>query len=327
MIKVMRKFALIICTFSFLLIGYPVEAASNPYGKTENLYGDTTVRCTWYAWQQAYENTGVALPGWGNAQTWYDSAAKSGYSVGKTAKAKSIVVWSSADGYGHVGYVTKVEGNKMTTNEAGLLSTEPVYCEDDPSKICEYTYKALNGDGIKDGIIRSTDNDNIIGYIYLDEAIKTTKKVTTSNNSSSEASSKSNNNYLSNLSIDVQAISFDKDTTEYSIEVPYETKVITISAEAEETKALVTGTGAKALKVGTNSYVISVTAENGGVREYNIIINRLEREISNVTEENNEETQERSTNIMWYIIILGIFVIVVILSLILFLKRRHLTNK
>ena len=215
----------------------------------------------------------------------------------------------------------------MTTNEAGLLSTEPVYCEDDPSKICEYTYKALNGDGIKDGIIRSTDDDNIIGYIYLDEAIKTTKKVTTSNNSSSEASSKSNNNYLSNLSIDVQAISFDKDTTEYSIEVPYETKVITISAEAEETKALVTGTGAKALKVGTNSYVISVTAEDGDVREYQIIINRLERESSNITEESSEEAQERNGNIMWHIIALGILGLIVILLLILFFKKRHLTNK
>ena len=64
-----KLFLLIFITFSFTSL---VNAASNPYGKYQSLYGITTVRCTWYAWQEAYEHTGVALPGWGNAQMWYN---------------------------------------------------------------------------------------------------------------------------------------------------------------------------------------------------------------------------------------------------------------
>ena len=63
-----KLFLIIFITFSFTSL---VNAASNPYGKYQSLYGITTVRCTWYAWQEAYEHTGVALPGWENAQTWY----------------------------------------------------------------------------------------------------------------------------------------------------------------------------------------------------------------------------------------------------------------
>ena len=97
-----------ICFLSFTL---SVNAATNPYGKYQDLYGVKTVRCTWYAWEQAYTNAGVALPGWGNAQTWYNSAAMAGYSVGKEAKANSIAVWSSSDGYGHVAYVVSVDAD------------------------------------------------------------------------------------------------------------------------------------------------------------------------------------------------------------------------
>ena len=102
-----KNFLLIlICFLSFTL---SVNAATNPYGKYQDLYGVKTVRCTWYAWEQAYTNAGVALPGWGNAQTWYNSAAMAGYSVGKEARSNSIAVWSSSDSYGHVAYVVSVE--------------------------------------------------------------------------------------------------------------------------------------------------------------------------------------------------------------------------
>ena len=42
------------------------RAAGNPYGKWQdvNRNGRQEVRCTWFAWQRAYDLTGVALPGW-----------------------------------------------------------------------------------------------------------------------------------------------------------------------------------------------------------------------------------------------------------------------
>ena len=77
----------LIIFFSFITLSH---ASANPYGKYQDLYGVKTVRCTWYAWQEAYNNAGVALPGWGNAQTWYNLAAQAGFSVGQVAKANSL---------------------------------------------------------------------------------------------------------------------------------------------------------------------------------------------------------------------------------------------
>ena len=97
------------------------SAASNPFGKWQTINGVTTIRCTYYAWQQAYDNTGVALPMLGNGCQWYDNAKNAGYSVGTTAKARSIAVWGSCtnNSYGHVAYVVSVNGGKMTVNEGG----------------------------------------------------------------------------------------------------------------------------------------------------------------------------------------------------------------
>lgn len=43
-------------------VSMTASAASNPFGKWQTINGVTTIRCTYYAWQQAYDNTGVALP-------------------------------------------------------------------------------------------------------------------------------------------------------------------------------------------------------------------------------------------------------------------------
>ena len=87
-----KLFLLIFITFSFTSL---VNAASNPYGKYQSLYGITTVRCTWYAWQEAYEHTGVALPGWGNAQMWYNIKHFMAYFSQKKCAIKLLYLISS----------------------------------------------------------------------------------------------------------------------------------------------------------------------------------------------------------------------------------------
>ena len=239
----MKKINLLLFIILISLFIPNAYAATNPYGKYQELYNIKTVRCTWYAWQQAYEIAGVALPGWDNAQTWYNSAKQAGYSVGKEAKPNSIAVWSSIDGYGHVGYVVSVEGDYMTTNEGGMVTEE--------------------NEGIINGIQRSVTSDNLIGFIYLDDA---PKNPTSSNNVSSNTNNtssnntntqpnvdevvdveeeKSSNNYLSELTIDIENFNFDKNTTEYTLVVDNNTKIITIDAKAEDEKAQVIGTGEK----------------------------------------------------------------------------------
>ncbi len=271
----------------FLVLMFDVHAASNPYGKYQDLYGVKTVRCTWYAWQQAYDNAGVVLPGWGNAQTWYNSALSDGYAVGQEARANSIAVWSSNDGYGHVAYVVSVDGEYMTINEGGIPITE--------------------NEGIVVGSKAAIDSSNLIGFIYLDDVPKNTNESSKANDSKK----KSSNKELVALTVDIAGFNFDKDIKEYNLEVAYDIGVITIKAEAEDENAVITGTGEKALKVGNNNYKIVVTAEDGTTDEYSINVKRNEQVFNNLTVPVRKEV---SKNKHKYIIVVGIALGVVLFS-------------
>lgn len=299
-----KNFLLIlICFLSFTL---SVNAATNPYGKYQDLYGVKTVRCTWYAWEQAYTNAGVALPGWGNAQTWYNSAAMAGYSVGKEARSNSIAVWSSSDSYGHVAYVVSVDesGEYMTVNEGGIPTEE--------------------NEGIVIGSKLSTSASNLIGFIYLNDAPKSSGGSTSSSNNS-KSKNKSSNNNLSNLEIDIADFKFNPEITEYNLEVNYDTKIITIRAMAESDRAVVTGAGEKALKVGENNYRIVITAEDGTTKEYKISITRNAK-VSDEEKETVIET-EKEDKFNNKILIVGVFIIVMLFILGIILLIRYRKNK
>ncbi len=139
------------------------SAASNPFGKWQTINGVTTIRCTYYAWQQAYDNTGVALPMLGNGCQWYDNAKNAGYSVGTTAKARSIAVWGSCtnNSYGHVVYVVSVNGGKMTVNEGGRSDATS-------------TNGIVNGFSCGSTIgSKRYSGSPLIGFIYLDSTPST----------------------------------------------------------------------------------------------------------------------------------------------------------
>ena len=304
--KFFKKNFLLILTICFLSFTLSVNAATNPYGKYQDLYGVKTVRCTWYAWEQAYTNAGVALPGWGNAQTWYNSAAMAGYSVGKEARSNSIAVWSSSDSYGHVAYVVSVDesGEYMTVNEGGIPTEE--------------------NEGIVIGSKLSTSASNLIGFIYLSDAPKSSEGSTSSSNNS-ESKNKSSNNNLSNLEIDMADFKFNPEITEYNLEVNYDTKIITIRAMAEDTTAIVTGAGEKALKVGENNYRIVITAEDGTTKEYKISITRNAK-VSDEEKETVIET-EKEDKFNNKILIVGVFIIVILFMLGIILLIRYRKNK
>ena len=295
-----KNFLLIlICFLSFTL---SVNAATNPYGKYQDLYGVKTVRCTWYAWEQAYINAGVALPGWGNAQTWYNSAAMAGYSVGKEAASNSIAVWSSSDSYGHVAYVVLVDesGEYMTVNEGGIPTEE--------------------NEGIVIGARYSTSSSKLIGFIYLSDAPKSSGGSTSSSNNS-ESKNKSSNNNLSSMEIDIEGFTFNPEITEYNLEVPYNTKIISIKAISESDRAVVTGAGEKALKVGENNYRIVITAEDGTTKEYKISIRRNAK-VSDEEKETVIET-EKEDKFNSKILIVGVFIIVIAFTLVVISLIKH----
>lgn len=69
---------------------------------------------------------------------------------------------------------------------------------------------------------------------------------------------------------------FDKNTTDYTLEVPNEVENITISASKEDSKSTVTGDGTKELTEGLNRFEIVVTAEKGNKKTYVIEVTRKE---------------------------------------------------
>ncbi len=66
--------------------------------------------CTWYVAQHKY------IPWGGNAGTWLYHARAYGAKTGKTPKEGAIIV-TNESWYGHVGIVTKVDGNNVTIKE------------------------------------------------------------------------------------------------------------------------------------------------------------------------------------------------------------------
>lgn len=299
----MKKILVFLILFlSFITLS---NAAANPYGKYQDLYGVKTVRCTWYAWEEAYNNAGVALPGWGNAQTWYNLAAQAGFSVGQVAKANSIAVWSSSDAYGHVAYVVSVDsdGVYMTVNEGGMPD-------------------AVDSEGIIIGSRKSTSAANLIGFIYLSDAPKNNSNSTSSNSSNTNNKLSSNKN-ITSLEIDIEDFSFDQNIFEYNLEVPYNKQIISIKGSPEDAKAIITGLGNKALQVGINTYPIIITAEDGSFIEYTINITRLEKEIKTHDTNKYVEEENKNNNIILIVgISSGVIILVIITGIVIYKKKK-----
>lgn len=94
----------------------------------------------------------------------------------------------------------------------------------------------------------------------------------TSNNNEPVEDTRSKENSLSSLKVSEGTLSpaFNASTTKYKVEVGSTVNKITLSATAKDSKASVSGTGEKTLKVGNNSFEIKCKAENGSVKTYKI---------------------------------------------------------
>ena len=96
--------------------------------------------CTWWAWEAACCNWAVALPGWGNANQWVgNAAADPDYEVLTSPVVGSIACKVSGT-YGHVAWVTAVNGSQITVTEENC-------CTGCNYGMRTYTYEASHFDG------------------------------------------------------------------------------------------------------------------------------------------------------------------------------------
>ena len=100
----------------------------DPYPMYNNPVSIKQKSCTSVAWECVYANTGIKLPGWGNAMNWYANAPKSGFQTyTSTPMEGHLAIWADTDsdgniiGPGHVAYILYVNTNtqKMTVYEGG----------------------------------------------------------------------------------------------------------------------------------------------------------------------------------------------------------------
>lgn len=100
---------------------------------------------------------GIALPAWGNAVNWWQSAMNAGYAVGSEPRAGAIAVWSG-DTFGHVAYVVSGSGNTFVVNEGGRTDRDHT-----SSHGVVYGYEITNAVG---GARPWDSGKKLLGFIY-----------------------------------------------------------------------------------------------------------------------------------------------------------------
>ena len=125
----------------------------------------------------------------------------------------------------------------------------------------------------------------------------------------------SSNNYLKSLEIDGYEIEFDRETLEYKIKVKSDVTTLDITAIPESNKARVEITGNEKFVKGDNTVTITVTAEDGSVREYKLIVNKDAEKKDALTEiEDSSNTAEK--------IVIIILIILVVLGLLYLIFKK-----
>ena len=106
----------------------------------------------------------------------------------------------------------------------------------------------------------SSSKKNKQSYDYGDDTIDINKEY-------------SSDNYLSSLKVEGYELDFDKEKTEYTLDVDEDVTSVNITATPSDDNANIIGTGSIKLTDGVNNIKITVIAENGNERVYSITIN------------------------------------------------------
>ena len=168
---------------------------------------------------------------------------------------------------------------------------------------------SVKAEDVADSSAKEVTGTKSIKVIVTDSSSNTSNKPSTTNNSSNNNNNNTNNSSndnenkksnvatLKNLGITPNDFSgFRKMTLNYSVKIPNSVSKIKIYADPTDSKATVTGTGNKNLKVGKNTFAIKVTAEDKkNTKTYVLNITREEKQEEKEPEENTVENKVDET--------------------------------
>ena len=281
---------------------------ANPYNNKETVNDIEVISSTWYIWERINTNYGIKLPNWGSPDKWLNQAKKSGYKTNTTPKKNSIVIWKK-DGVTYTGLVWQVNTDNIVVKTASQTELRKIcapkkdsrcnanniyiYDPSDREMVCTEKYAAINDTGIVLNHSLNLKNDNIIGYIYLDDKINNVTGTDTSlnnkNNSNVSSTNSSNNSKkvskLKNLNVENYNLNFQEDKDTYTLKVANEIDKVNILAEGDK-NSIISGLGSKNLETGSNKYEILVTTKDKEDKIYNIEIIR-----ESISTENKEDEE------------------------------------
>ena len=313
---------------------------ANPYNNKETVNDIEVISSTWYIWERINTNYGIKLPNWGSPDKWLNQAKKSGYKTNTTPKKNSIVIWKK-DGVTYTGLVWQVNTDNIVVKTASQTELRKIcapkkdsrynanniyiYDPSDREMVCTEKYAAINDTGIVLNHSLNLKNDNIIGYIYLDDKINNVTGTDTSlnnkNNSNVSSTNSSNNSKkvskLKNLNVENYNLNFQEDKDTYTLKVANEIDKVNILAEGDK-NSIITGLGSKNLETGSNKYEILVTTKDKEDKIYNIEIIRESISTENKEAENASNSNEKESKINYKTIILG-GAIIIFIGLLLFI--------
>ena len=313
---------------------------ANPYNNKETVNDIEVISSTWYIWERINTNYGIKLPNWGSPDKWLNQAKKSGYKTNTTPKKNSIVIWEK-DGVTYTGLVWQVNTDNIVVKTASQTELRKIcapkkdsrynanniyiYDPSDREMVCTEKYAAINDTGIVLNHSLNLKNDNIIGYIYLDDKINNVTGTDTSlnnkNNSNVSSTNSSNNSKkvskLKNLNVENYNLNFQEDKDTYTLKVANEIDKVNILAEGDK-NSIISGLGSKNLETGSNKYEILVTTKDKEDKIYNIEIIRESISTENKEAENASNSNEKESKINYKTIILG-GAIIIFIGLLLFI--------
>lgn len=204
------------------------------------------------------------------------------FSVSRSASSVSpggsFTVTISASGAGQ--FSVSASNGSVSSSSVWVDGSASVTCTAGQSGTTTVTVTAIDATGYDESPITGSQSTSV--SIKSPASSSGSSSSSSSNNSSSSTTTtvqepevkKSSEKNLSSLSVSEGTLSpkFSAGTTTYKVDLTNEVEKLTISAKAKDSKAKVSGTGEKELKIGENNFTVTVTAEDGSKKTYTISV-------------------------------------------------------